>query len=169
MDLLEVFAKIGFDWKLALANLVNFFIIFYILKRFAFKPIGEIIKARQGQIDQGLADAENAKNAFLSAEKEKEEIITLSRKEAHEIIEKGRKQANELADKAAKEAFAIKNEMLADARKTIEAEKKEMFEEVKENAAELITAGVERIIKEELPSQARIKIPERLIRQKQKV
>jgi F0F1-type ATP synthase membrane subunit b/b' len=44
MDILGILGKIGFDWQVALANLVNFLIIFWILKKFAFKPVREILQ-----------------------------------------------------------------------------------------------------------------------------
>ncbi len=57
---LEILGKIGFDWQVALANLVNFLIIFFILKKFAFKPIQKILKERQDKISEGLIKAQEA-------------------------------------------------------------------------------------------------------------
>ncbi len=78
-NILEILGKIGFDWQVALANLVNFLIILFILKKFAFPPIKKIIQERQDKISEGL-------------EKAKEADIRL--KEVDEIAKEKLKQAN---------------------------------------------------------------------------
>ena len=60
VNLYEILQKIGFDWQVALANLVNFLIILFLLKKFAFKPIGKLIKDRRDKISEGLQKAKEA-------------------------------------------------------------------------------------------------------------
>jgi F0F1-type ATP synthase membrane subunit b/b' len=71
----EILGKIGFDWQVALANLVNFLIIVFLLKKFAFKPIAKIIQDRQNKINEGL---ENAKKAAEEAMKNAKSDIDLA-------------------------------------------------------------------------------------------
>ena len=73
MAILDILGKIGFDWQVAVANLVNFLIIFFILKRYAFKPIANIIKERQDQVNEGLDNAKLAETNLMQAEQEKED------------------------------------------------------------------------------------------------
>ncbi|MBU4369492.1 ATP synthase F0 subunit B, partial [Patescibacteria group bacterium] len=58
MDLQRILGNLGFDWRMALANLVNFLIIFFVLKKYAFKPIKEKLEEREKKIKTGLEDAE---------------------------------------------------------------------------------------------------------------
>src|SRR3989344_45130 len=60
VDIYGILQKIGFDWQVALANLVNFLIILFLLKKFAFKPIGKLIKDRQDKINEGLQKTKEA-------------------------------------------------------------------------------------------------------------
>ena len=60
MDIAQLSANLGFDWRVALANLANFLIIVWILKRFAFKPIKAIIEKRENTIKEGLDKAKEA-------------------------------------------------------------------------------------------------------------
>ena len=80
--MLEILGKIGFDWQVALANLINFFIVFLLLKKFFFKKIKETIRERRNKIEKGLEDAEKAAESLKSAEIEKDSIV----KEALKII-----------------------------------------------------------------------------------
>ena len=42
MDLIEILSKVGFDWRMALSNLVSFLIVFFILKKYALEQINKI-------------------------------------------------------------------------------------------------------------------------------
>ena len=56
----ELFEQLGINWKLFLSQTVNFFILLFVLRAFAYKPILEIIKKRKEKIEEGLAKAEEA-------------------------------------------------------------------------------------------------------------
>ena len=62
----EILSKIGFDYRVALANLVNFLIVLWVLQKFAFPKIQIVLAERQAKIRKGLADAEAAKQAKLN-------------------------------------------------------------------------------------------------------
>ena len=55
---MEIIKNFGIDPLLLIAQIVNFLIIFYILKRFALKPILDILKKRENTIKEGLREAE---------------------------------------------------------------------------------------------------------------
>ena len=52
-----IIKNLGIDWKIFLAQLVNFGIVFFVLKKFAFSPIQKLLKERQSKIEKGLNDA----------------------------------------------------------------------------------------------------------------
>ena len=52
-----IIKNLGIDWKIFLAQLVNFGIVFFVLKKFAFSPIQKLLKERQSKIEKGLDDA----------------------------------------------------------------------------------------------------------------
>jgi hypothetical protein len=75
MDIGLILANLGFDWRVALANLVNFLVIILILKYFAFKPIAKIINEREDKIKKGIEDAERAATEFQMAKQVCEKTI----------------------------------------------------------------------------------------------
>jgi F-type H+-transporting ATPase subunit b len=86
MDILEVLGKIGFDWRVALVNLFNFLIVFLILKKFAFKPIENILERRRKKIEQGLKDAKKSRDILLQTEDLSEDIIKKAKNDANLIV-----------------------------------------------------------------------------------
>ena len=56
----ELFAAFGIDWKLLLAQSVNFLIVFGGLTYFLYKPLMRALAAREEKIAKGVKDAEEA-------------------------------------------------------------------------------------------------------------
>jgi len=99
----DVLGNLGFDWKVALANLVNFLIIYYLLRNVVFKKLGHAIKERQEKIQKGLDDAKKAESALVMAESEKEEILKKAQKESKNITEEADKKAKVIISDSKKE------------------------------------------------------------------
>ena len=100
----ELLSKLGIDWKLLIAQIINFLVLLFVLYKFAYGPIVAMLEKRQRKIEQGLADAEAArKNLEKSGEKQKE-ILKKARAEAKVIVEKAHKQAEKSKVEIAAEA-----------------------------------------------------------------
>ncbi|PJE73963.1 MAG: ATP synthase F0 subunit B [Candidatus Terrybacteria bacterium CG10_big_fil_rev_8_21_14_0_10_41_10] len=162
MDFAEILSKIGFDWKLALANLINFLIIFYLLKKFAFAPIGRIIRERKDKIDEGLENAARSEEILNASKKKSDEIIAGAKEEANKIIAKGYEQARQSIEHAALEAMKKQEEILLRAQKGIDRERISMEARVREEAAELVAGGVKKIIKEDITPAVKKNILEKV-------
>ncbi len=144
--LLSILGKVGFDWQVALANLVNFLIIFFILKKFAFKPIGKIIKERQEKIQKGLDDAKQAEAALSVAHNTKEEIIKEAKDEARKIVTKGEVLGKSIVKDAEAKAILEKENILKQARLDAEKEKQNMEDIFNKESADIIASGVKSLV-----------------------
>ena len=76
-------------------QLVNTFLVFFLLKKLLFKPVLGIIEAREKDIREDLAQGERAKKEGLSLKSEYEEKLNSAKEQGQEII----KQATLRADK----------------------------------------------------------------------
>jgi F-type H+-transporting ATPase subunit b len=85
--LLEILGKIGFDWRMALFSLLNFLIIYYILKKFFFDMIVKSIDERQKKVKEGVENYEKAKTELGMAENNAKKIIDDAKKDANKLIE----------------------------------------------------------------------------------
>ncbi len=147
---MEILAKIGFDWQVALANLVNFLIIFYLLKRFLFGPISNIIAERKKAIAEGMANAALASDALAAAQKEGERIIAEARAQANAVISAIEKDGSLLKERRAEEAEKEAATILHDAREKIAQERSRLESEIKVKAVDLAILGASTILKEEI-------------------
>ena len=53
--------NLGIQWKILLAQTVSFSLVFFVLWRFAYRPIFAMLEARRQKIPEGMADAEKIK------------------------------------------------------------------------------------------------------------
>jgi len=98
------------DWFTVAAQVLNFLILVWLLKRFLYKPILDAIDAREKRIATELADAD-AKKA--EARQERDEFKCKN--------EEFEQQRNALMNKAEDEATAERQRLLAQARKESDA------------------------------------------------
>lgn len=144
----EVLGKLGFDWKVALANLVNFLIIYYLLRNVVFKKLGNAIRERQEKIQKGLEDAEKAKQSLINASQIKEDLIKEAYISSQEIIGDAKEERNKIialaSEEADKEASKIRQYALHEADMIL----KKADDDLTEKAASLILIGVEKVLKE---------------------
>jgi len=150
MSLIETLAKVGFDWRLALTNLVNFGLIVWLLAKFLWPSIAKAIGERQKQINQGLDDAESAKQRLAKSQADYQAKLTQAHQEAQEIIhqadERGQKINQQAQQDAQLEAEELRQRVSAD----LAQEKEQMTAAVQRQSAELVTAAVEKILQEKL-------------------
>ena len=64
---MEIFAKLGIDWKLLIAQAINFAVLFWVLRRYAYKTMLDFLEKRTVRIEKGLQDAEAAQAKLKSA------------------------------------------------------------------------------------------------------
>ena len=117
------------------AQICNLFIQMYLVKRFLFKPVNEMLQKRREMADAQIQDAQKAKEEASS-------IVTEAQKTAS-------LQSEEILKTAAQEAWAMKEKAESD----IAQEKRKAVNEVKNEiggmAMEIAGKVIEREIKEE--------------------
>lgn len=126
------------DWKLLIAQGVNFLIVMAVLYYYGIRPLMKLMHERSARIDEGLKNAEIIEENMKKAEIEKQKEIKKGRKEGQQLILEAEKQAEEMRrqkiDKTKKEAEKIVNE----ARLEIVNQRQKMMHEVKSELGELV-------------------------------
>lgn len=140
----------GIDLKLITIQIINFVVLAGALTYLLYKPVLKILREREEKIKQGMADAEEAKTAKLSALEDKKAVIEAAHKEAEAVS----KRAEDYANVRAAEIISEADKTAADTMKSA-SEKAEALREVarKESEAEIAKLAVlatEKILKQEL-------------------
>ena len=118
MDIIkDIFNLFGLESKLFIAQIVNFAILLFILKKFLYKPIAQMLEERSKKIKQGLDDAENAHKALLDADVQKTAILKTAKTDADKILENVKASSETLKQKSAEDAKKQAAEIIETAKK----------------------------------------------------
>jgi F-type H+-transporting ATPase subunit b len=74
-------------------TIITFLLLFYVLAKFAWKPLLSMLEERESLIKRSLSDAETAREELQKINLESEAIITKARTEAQSILSDGKAAA----------------------------------------------------------------------------
>jgi F-type H+-transporting ATPase subunit b len=142
----------------------NFAVFLALLWVFALKPVSKMLSDRKERIEQGLKDAEQARQDRDNAEAERVATLTEARREANEILTRAQRVAQETRDA---DITATKEElerMRQRAAAEIEAEKVRAINEVRAQVADLALLAAGRVVGETMSTKRERRLVEEFLR-----
>ncbi len=133
-----------------IAQICNLFIQMYLIKRFLFKPVHEILEKRRATADAEITQAEEAKAKAEAIRAEYEQNMQDARQKANEILDGARKTAAIQSEKILKEAQEQSSAMKKKAEKEIAQEKKKAVNEVKGEIGDMAVEIAGKVIEREI-------------------
>ena len=131
-------AKFGVSWPLLIAQGINFCIVVFLLYRFAFKPIISTLDTRQKQIEEGLTQANEARDQLIKAKEEAKAITQNAAKEAGVIVQEAKDASKRYLDEQIVQTHATVEAMLEKAKTSIQAQHEAMLNSLKSEVAGLV-------------------------------
>ncbi|MBT3872934.1 MAG: F0F1 ATP synthase subunit B [Flavobacteriaceae bacterium] len=141
------------DVGLLFWTFISFAILFFVLKKFAWKPIVGTVNDREQSIKDALASAENAKKEMQNLTADNERILKEARAEREMMIKEARDLKTKMISDAKEETKATTDKMIIQAQEAIENEKKSAMADLKNQVASLSVEIAEKVIKGELSNK----------------
>ena len=145
------------------ATLCNLFIQIYLIKRFLFKPINNVLQKRKELADAQIADAEKAKCEAEAMKAEYEKDMLEAKNRASEILSSAQRTAaitsEEMVKEASRQAAAIKEK----AEKDIAQEKRKAVNEIKDEIGSMAVDIAGKVIEREINSKDHEKLIDEFI------
>lgn len=148
--MVKIIGALGVDVKLLLANIVNFVILVYILKKFAYKPILQFIEERTAKIKKGVEDAELAKTNLADATTQREQVLLQARQEAQQIIEQAKSTATQKTEQAVQHSRTESEKIVKAAQLQIKQEQTEALQAAKREVADLVIQASEKLLRKKI-------------------
>ena len=136
-----------------IAQLCNLFIQVYLIKRFLFKPVNEMLEKRRAKADAEIRDAEQAKSEAQAIKAEYEQNMLEARTQANDLIATAKKTASLQSEEMLKQAESQVAAIRAKAEKDIEQEKKKAVSEIKDEIGGLAMEIAGKVIEREISEQ----------------
>ncbi|MDI9339041.1 MAG: F0F1 ATP synthase subunit B [Sediminibacterium sp.] len=136
---------------------IVFILLFFILAKFAWKPILSAVKEREQSIENALKSAENAKKEMENLKAGNEKILAEARAERDNLLKEARDMKDGIINEAKVKAQKESDRILASAREQINNEKNAAITDLKNQVATLSIDIAEKILKSDLSSDEKQK------------
>jgi F-type H+-transporting ATPase subunit b len=154
----EALFQINLFWVIVSA--ANFILFFAILWTFALKPVSKMLSDRQRRIEQGLKDAEQARNDRENAEAERVATLGEARREANDILTRAQKVAQETRDADIAATREELERLRVRAAAEIEAEKTRAIADVRAEVADLALLAAGKVVGETMTDERQRRLVE---------
>ena len=127
-----------------------FLILVFLLAKFAWKPILNMVEERTKNIEDALNSAENAKKEMAALKAENEQIMKEASAERDRIVREAREMKDKIIEESKETAKAEADKIMLQTRKLIDDEKRAAMNELKDQVATLSVEIAEKILAREL-------------------
>ena len=131
-------SSLGIQWPTLLAQTISFGVVFFVLWRFAYKPIFVMLEVRRQKIAEGLANAEKIKAELAHTEAERKRILAQAGDVANQVIEEARNAAARVREMETQKAVAAAEQIVIKAREAAAQEHARMLAELKGEVGRLV-------------------------------
>ncbi|QHB56148.1 F0F1 ATP synthase subunit B [Ralstonia solanacearum] len=135
------------------AQMVVFFILWWVVAKFIWPPLVKALDERAKKIADGLAAADKGKAELELANKRVEQALTEARNEGAQRIADAEKRAQMSADEIKQNAQAEAARIIAQAKAEAEQQTVRARESLRDQVAMLAVKGAEQILKREVNAQ----------------
>lgn len=149
-----LFQKIGIDFKLFLAQILNFIVLLIILKVFLYKPFLKVLEERQLKLKELQEKEEKLRKKTLEVKHQAQEIIKKAKERSTKILLETKKITEQEREEILKRAEREMEEILKEAEFEAKLKLQEMLqkekEEIEKRAKELVRKVLGSIINKEI-------------------
>jgi F-type H+-transporting ATPase subunit b len=161
----EILQNFGVEWPKFAAQVLLFMIVFYVLSRFAFKPIVAMLEERRRRIEEGQLNAEKIKQQLVESEKHYAEILNKANADAQRLIDEARASSASLAERKQQQAISEAEQILAKAREAATFEREKMFGDLKRELGRLVVDTTTKVTGKILTPEDQKRIAEESVRE----
>jgi len=144
--MVELIEKFGVDWRILIAQAINFAVVLLVLTKFVYKPVLKALQKRRDDIEHGIKSAREAEEKLRDADNASLRTHKVAKEEALRIISLAEADALVKADDVLKKAAEKRDAVVSQARVIIDEEKNKMFRDVYSGAEDLVRAGIEKVL-----------------------
>jgi len=131
-------------------TIITFMVLFFVLAKFAWKPLIKMLQEREEMIRDSLDDAEKAKTELEHLNEESEAIMTKARAEAQTILANGKAAAEKVKEDTIAKAKEQAIKIIKKTEKQIQIEKDKAIADIKQEVVNLSLSVAKKLINKNL-------------------
>ena len=131
-------------------TIVCFLVVLFVLKKYAFAPIQQMIDQRRERIEQAIAEADNAREEARNLLEEHRKLIGQAKAESEEILGEARRLADAQRDRVKQETEEDRQRRLEETRRQIEQATAQALGQIRDEVGKLSLLAAEKITRKSL-------------------
>ena len=143
-------SSVEIDWKILVGQIVNFAILFFILKVLIYKPFLNLLKIRSEKIEEGVNKSIEADKQLSKIGEMKVDLEKINQEEKKRILIKADEEAKKRLEEANIKAEEERSAVLAKAQKEADALRESEKDETKKKTIENAFNLTEKLLKESI-------------------
>jgi F-type H+-transporting ATPase subunit b len=133
---------------------IIFLLFWFLMSRFAFKPIGAALKQRETDIQNALDEAKKAREEMSNLQAENEKLLAQAREERSAILKEAKEAKEEIIAEAKERAQAEYKRKVESAIQDIENQKMAAMVALKNQAGQMAIEIAEKLLRKELANKS---------------
>jgi F-type H+-transporting ATPase subunit b len=131
-------------------TIICFLVVLYVLKRYAFGPIQQMIDTRRERIEQAIAEADNAREEARNLLEEHRKLIGQAKAQSEEILAEARKVGDAQRERVRQETEEDRQRRLEETRRQIEQSTVQALGQIRDEVGKLSLLAAEKITRKSL-------------------
>ncbi len=146
MDLIKsILNNFGVEWPQFIAQLLVFAIVYFILKKFAFGPIVNVLEQRRLKIVEAMANADKVKKELAETEARKRQVLQEAMEQAQGIVAEAKQSADAVRTRLEQEAVLESERIVARAREAGQIEVDRLKSDFQREAGRLVVMAAQKV------------------------
>lgn len=142
----QILNQFGVQPILLLAQVVNFLILLFILKKILYKPLLNVLEKRKQIIAQSLKNSEEIEKRLTDLSEEEEKRILRAVSEGEKIIKQAQDAGVQIIEDAKIKSEGVAEKIIQDTNLALQLEREKIQQEMRENLSKFVMMALEKVI-----------------------
>ena len=161
----QVAMDFGVDWPHLIAQICSFCLVAFLLKKFAYQRVLQMLDERRERIAEALANADKIKAELARTEAQRLEVLSQANVQATKLIEEARQAAARVQEQETQKAIAAAEQIILKARQAASQDHARMLSELKREVGRLVVQTTTAVTGRILTSDDQRRLAEETTRQ----
>lgn len=151
---MEILSSLGVEWKLLLAQIINFGILVFVLYRLVYKPLLKVLDERRFSVDEAIKKSSSIDSKLEEIKNLEQTTLSEARKAGEKIIRDTEASATNLRARLEKEASESASKIIHEAETRIKNQEEKIREEIKREIRIIVAQAIEHTVGKYLNSDS---------------
>lgn len=142
---MEILQQFGINPMLLAAQVVNFLILLFILKKFLYKPLLKVLDERRKKIEDSLKSAEEIEKRLQETNETVDKMMIKASSDIQKMMDEAKKEIGIMKEEGKLQAESIASQIIKKGEETANAEAGKISEDLMNNFARLVAFGMEKV------------------------